>query len=223
MEEKALFDWDSKISKKYVSKSLAQEIHDKAAPFLTWLKEAEEEESESEEDDDDDLEVRLLNLLFITILKIFKYLSSFFLRLSTTIELSRLWNRLNNLLRLKIKWPMMIREKEMTLILMPFKKKETTSWKFFKLKYYSCKIISLLHLSIYNLYSRKKSKGTMNHDFYAYNYPIFRVIAKFFQWQIKSEKRQFGKMLLCSRCSMILKFFYKKKHTISIHFILDYK
>ncbi|XP_014225741.1 eukaryotic translation initiation factor 5 [Trichogramma pretiosum] len=53
LEEKALFDWSSKVSKKFVSKDLSQEIHDKAAPFITWLKEAEEEESDSEEDDDD--------------------------------------------------------------------------------------------------------------------------------------------------------------------------
>lgn len=46
-------EWSSKVSKKYVSKDLSQEIHDKAAPFLTWLKEAEEEESESDEEDDD--------------------------------------------------------------------------------------------------------------------------------------------------------------------------
>lgn len=56
LEEKALFEWSNKVSKKYVSKDLSQEIHDKAAPFLTWLKEAEEEESESE-DEDDDLEI----------------------------------------------------------------------------------------------------------------------------------------------------------------------
>lgn len=58
LEEKALFEWASKVSKKYVSKDLSQEIHDKAAPFLVWLKEAEEEESESDEEDDD-LEVRV--------------------------------------------------------------------------------------------------------------------------------------------------------------------
>lgn len=51
-------EWESKVSKKNVSKDLSQEIHDKAAPFITWLKEAEEEESESEEEDDD-LEVIL--------------------------------------------------------------------------------------------------------------------------------------------------------------------
>ncbi|CAK9828022.1 Eukaryotic translation initiation factor 5 [Anthophora retusa] len=53
LEEKALFEWSSKVTKRYVSKDLSQEIHDKAAPFLTWLKEAEEEDSESEEEDDD--------------------------------------------------------------------------------------------------------------------------------------------------------------------------
>ncbi|XP_023246338.1 eukaryotic translation initiation factor 5 [Copidosoma floridanum] len=53
LEEKALLDWGSKVSKKNLSKDIAQEIHDKATPFLTWLKEAEEEESESDEEDDD--------------------------------------------------------------------------------------------------------------------------------------------------------------------------
>lgn len=56
LEEKALLEWASKVSKKYVSKDLSQEIHDRAVPFLTWLKEAEEEESETE-DEDDDLEI----------------------------------------------------------------------------------------------------------------------------------------------------------------------
>ncbi|KOC61218.1 Eukaryotic translation initiation factor 5 [Habropoda laboriosa] len=53
LEEKALFEWSSKVTKRYVSKDLSQEIHDKAAPFIIWLKEAEEEDSESEEEDDD--------------------------------------------------------------------------------------------------------------------------------------------------------------------------
>lgn len=50
-----------------MSKDLSQEIHDKAAPFLVWLKEAEEEESESDEkdDDDDDLEVGIsISIIF---------------------------------------------------------------------------------------------------------------------------------------------------------------
>ena len=34
-----------------MSKELAQKIHDKAAPFIRWLQEAEEETSESDLDD----------------------------------------------------------------------------------------------------------------------------------------------------------------------------
>ena len=48
------------VSKKYVSKEISTEIHQKAAPFIKWLQEAE---SESEEDDDEeeDLEVRRIS------------------------------------------------------------------------------------------------------------------------------------------------------------------
>lgn len=61
------------VSKKYVSKELAKEIHAKAAPFLKWLKEAEEEsegsEEEEEEEEDENVEVsdRYIdyNLMFI--------------------------------------------------------------------------------------------------------------------------------------------------------------
>ena len=45
------------MSKKYVSKEVAKEIHEKAAPIIKWLREAEEESSDSEEEE---LEVRLL-------------------------------------------------------------------------------------------------------------------------------------------------------------------
>ena len=45
------------MSKKYVSKSVCQEIHDKASPFIKWLEEAEEEESDEE---DEEVEVRTL-------------------------------------------------------------------------------------------------------------------------------------------------------------------
>lgn len=53
IEEEIILEWDKKVSKKYVSKEVAQEIHNKAGPFITWLKEAEEEEEESEEEDED--------------------------------------------------------------------------------------------------------------------------------------------------------------------------
>jgi len=53
LDEKIILDWASKVSKKYVSKEVATQIHDKAAPFIKWLKEAEEESEDSEEDDDD--------------------------------------------------------------------------------------------------------------------------------------------------------------------------
>lgn len=49
------------VSKKYVSKELAKEIHAKAAPFVKWLKEAEEESEgseEEEEEDDENVEVQ---------------------------------------------------------------------------------------------------------------------------------------------------------------------
>ena len=48
------------VSKKYVSKELAKEIHAKAAPFVKWLKEAEEESEgseEEEEEEDENVEV----------------------------------------------------------------------------------------------------------------------------------------------------------------------
>jgi translation initiation factor 5 len=52
LDEKIILDWASKVSKKYVSKDVATQIHDKAAPFIKWLKEAEEESEDSEDDDD---------------------------------------------------------------------------------------------------------------------------------------------------------------------------
>lgn len=56
LEEKVLLDWSIKPSKKYVTKELSQEIHNKAEPFIKWLREAEEEE-ESDSEDDEDLEI----------------------------------------------------------------------------------------------------------------------------------------------------------------------
>ncbi len=56
------------VSKKYVSKELAKEIHAKAAPFVKWLKEAEEESEGSEEEEveeDENVEVtHFINFVF---------------------------------------------------------------------------------------------------------------------------------------------------------------
>lgn len=59
-----------KVSKKYVSKELAKEIHAKAAPFVKWLKEAEEESEGSEaeeEEDDENVEVISSPFFFLTL------------------------------------------------------------------------------------------------------------------------------------------------------------
>lgn len=55
LEEKAIIEWSEKISKKYVSKEMSEKIHEKAKPFIQWLREADEESSE--EEDDSDLEI----------------------------------------------------------------------------------------------------------------------------------------------------------------------
>ncbi|XP_077394412.1 eukaryotic translation initiation factor 5 isoform X1 [Festucalex cinctus] len=54
LEEDVIFAWAEKVSKKYVSKELAKEIHAKAAPFIKWLKEAEEESEGSDDGDEED-------------------------------------------------------------------------------------------------------------------------------------------------------------------------
>ncbi|XP_058128479.1 eukaryotic translation initiation factor 5 [Anopheles ziemanni] len=56
LDEKVILDWSQKVSKKYVSKEVAAQIHERAKPFVQWLQEAEEEES-SEEDDDSEVEI----------------------------------------------------------------------------------------------------------------------------------------------------------------------
>ncbi|XP_023025461.1 eukaryotic translation initiation factor 5 [Leptinotarsa decemlineata] len=58
--EECIIEWSDKVSKKYVAKEVSQEIHDKASPFVKWLKEAESEESddaENSDEDDDDVEI----------------------------------------------------------------------------------------------------------------------------------------------------------------------
>lgn len=56
LDEEVILEWGKKVSKKYVSKELSEQIHKKAEPFLTWLKEAEEESEESDEASDVELE-----------------------------------------------------------------------------------------------------------------------------------------------------------------------
>uniref|UniRef100_A0A4W4ECB9 Eukaryotic translation initiation factor 5 n=1 Tax=Electrophorus electricus TaxID=8005 RepID=A0A4W4ECB9_ELEEL len=61
LEEDIILTWAEKVSKKYVSKELAKEIHAKAAPFVKWLKEAEEEsEGSGEEEEEDDENVKVV-------------------------------------------------------------------------------------------------------------------------------------------------------------------
>lgn len=55
LEEKVILDWSQKVSKKYVSKEVAAQIHERAKPFVQWLQVAEEEESD--EDDDSEVEI----------------------------------------------------------------------------------------------------------------------------------------------------------------------
>ena len=54
LEEEILLEWGKKVSKKYISKELSEQIHKRAEPFMTWLKTAEEE---SEEDSDEDVQL----------------------------------------------------------------------------------------------------------------------------------------------------------------------
>lgn len=51
LDEKVILDWAQKVSKRHVSKKIATEIHEKVAPFVQWLKDAEEEESSSDDDE----------------------------------------------------------------------------------------------------------------------------------------------------------------------------
>lgn len=71
LDEEAILEWAKKVSKKNVPKVVSQEIHDKAAPFVKWLQEAEEESAgssaeedsseptRSEEEEDDGVELDL--------------------------------------------------------------------------------------------------------------------------------------------------------------------
>jgi len=57
VEEEVFIAWGQKASKKYVGKrKIAEEILEKAKPFLDWLETAESEDSDDDDDDDDDEE-----------------------------------------------------------------------------------------------------------------------------------------------------------------------
>ncbi|XP_022709133.1 eukaryotic translation initiation factor 5-like isoform X3 [Varroa jacobsoni] len=56
VDEDQLLEWAKKVSKRYVGKEFAAQIHEKAEPFITWLKNAEEE-SEDDESDEDAVEI----------------------------------------------------------------------------------------------------------------------------------------------------------------------
>ncbi|GJQ82342.1 putative translation initiation factor [Trypoxylus dichotomus] len=56
LTESTFIEWADKVSKKYVSKEVSQEIHDKAAPFIKWLQEAESESEEESSEDDVEIE-----------------------------------------------------------------------------------------------------------------------------------------------------------------------
>jgi translation initiation factor 5 len=55
LEEEVILEWAQKASKKYVDKKISAEIHEKASPFINWLRDAEEETS------DEDVEVVYTN------------------------------------------------------------------------------------------------------------------------------------------------------------------
>jgi len=50
IEEEVIIEWSKKESKKYVSKDVSKKLHEKAAPFIKWLKEAEVEEESSDDE-----------------------------------------------------------------------------------------------------------------------------------------------------------------------------
>jgi translation initiation factor 5 len=48
LDEDVIIEWSAKESKKYVSKEMSKKIHEKVAPLIKWLKEAEVEDSDEE-------------------------------------------------------------------------------------------------------------------------------------------------------------------------------
>lgn len=69
LEENVLLEWGGKVSKKFVSREVSQEIHKAAEPFIKWLREAEEEE-DSGEDSEDDVKIEFNNRANVRSIKV---------------------------------------------------------------------------------------------------------------------------------------------------------
>lgn len=61
VDENVFYDWHAKGNKKFVGKELTENIRNRAAAFIKWLREAEEEESSEESDDEDDEEAQVVD------------------------------------------------------------------------------------------------------------------------------------------------------------------
>lgn len=56
IDEEVIFEWSAKESKKYVSKEMSRKIHEKVAPLIQWLREAEVEDDDEDEAEEKDSE-----------------------------------------------------------------------------------------------------------------------------------------------------------------------
>ncbi|PWN91897.1 hypothetical protein FA10DRAFT_300462 [Acaromyces ingoldii] len=54
LEEEVVKTWATHVSKKYVDKETCKKVRKSAAPFVTWLEEAEDESEDDEDEDDED-------------------------------------------------------------------------------------------------------------------------------------------------------------------------
>lgn len=60
VQEEVILQWDEKPNRRTITKELSKELHEKAAPFIKWLKEADEESGDEEEEDEDDDDVEIV-------------------------------------------------------------------------------------------------------------------------------------------------------------------
>ena len=56
IDEETIIEWSGKESKKYISKEMSKKLHEKVAPLVKWLKEAEVEDSDESEEEVDEEE-----------------------------------------------------------------------------------------------------------------------------------------------------------------------